>query len=199
MAGHEAGAGGDPAPAFVRSVRAARAVPTVRPARPDDPRDRRAVSDLLAAYLIATEREKGAEVAGTSALPESYRREVADPAAALAGATVLLAEDAGEPLGMVVLTAPDEGRCEVKRLWTVPAARGRGVAAALVEAACERAQARGDAEVALTVWRWRDGARRLYARLGFVEVDSWEERADLVCMTRALAPVISPIDGPERS
>lgn len=191
MAGHEAGAGGDPAPAFVRPR------VTTRAARLDQADDGEAVTRMLAAYLLATEREKGADVA--SALPERYRREVDEPAAALAGTTVLVAEGAGEALGMVVLTASDQGRCEIKRLWTEPDARGRGVAGALVADACARAAARGDREAALTVWRWREGARRLYARLGFVEVTSWEAREELVCVTRALTPVMRRDDGPERS
>ncbi|WP_200810940.1 GNAT family N-acetyltransferase [Demequina sp. NBRC 110057] len=193
MSQHEAGAGSSPAPAFVRSGVA------VRPALLDAPADRDAVAAMLADYLVITEREKGGRVSGASALPERYRREIEDPAAALAGTTVLIAEGEGEPLGMVVLAAPDLGRCEVKRLWTLPAARGRGVGASLIEAACELAAGRGDDVVALTVWRWREGARRLYARLGFVEVDSWEARADLVCYARALAPAEAGRGGRERS
>lgn len=186
MAGHEAGAGSSPAPAFVHSGPAAPADVTVRLARLDEPGDRAAVAALLAAYLIATEGEKGVEVAAASALPERYRREVEDPVCALAGTTVLVAETAGDVFGMVVLTASEQGRCEVKRLWTVPVARCRGVAAALVDEACRLAAARGDSVVALTVWRWRNGARRLYARLGFDEAESWEGRAELVCMERSL-------------
>ncbi|WP_084101494.1 GNAT family N-acetyltransferase [Demequina sp. NBRC 110051] len=199
MTGHEAGAGSSPAPAFVRPGAARQAGVAVRAARLERPGDLAAVSGLVAAYLIATEREKGAEVTTASALPERYRREAEDPAVALAGTTVLLAEAAGEALGMVVLTRSEQGRCEIKRLWTVPVARGRGVAAALIVEACAVAGVRGDEVLALTVWCWREGARRLYARLGFAEVDSWEARADLVCMERALAPVRLPDDEQDRS
>lgn len=193
MTPHEAGADTPVAPAFVRPGAA------VRVAILDAPEDRAAVSAMLADYLTVTEREKGARVPDASALPERYRREIDDPAAALADATVLIAEAAGTPLGMVVLTAAREGRCEIKRLWTLPQARGRGVGAALIEAACAMASARGDTAVALTVWRWREGARRLYGRLGFAEVDSWEERADLVCYRRALPPTDPATAGRERS
>jgi ribosomal protein S18 acetylase RimI-like enzyme len=44
------------------------------------------------------------------------------------------------------------------------------------------------AAFALSVWSWRVGAIGLYEKLGFAVVDSWDERADLVCMERAVRP-----------
>lgn len=58
--------------------------------RPDDASDVGAVARLLADSLVATEREKGVEVASGAALSAKYRREVEDPVAALRGATVLV-------------------------------------------------------------------------------------------------------------
>ena len=101
---------------------------------------------------------------------------------------VLVARREDRPAGCVVVTAPVAGRAEIKRLWTVPELRGHGVASALIDAALTHAAAVGISTVALSVWRWRAGALGLYEKLGFVVVDSWDERDDLVCMVRAVLP-----------
>jgi putative acetyltransferase len=144
------------------------------------------LSALLAAYHLQTEVEKGAAVSDVSALPARYRREIAEPRAAFARDVVLVARSGGVPAGSLVLTAPVAGRSEVKRLWTVPELRGRGVASRLLTVALDHASARDIDTVALSVWKWRTGAIGLYERLGFAVVDSWDDRADLVCMERAV-------------
>jgi ribosomal protein S18 acetylase RimI-like enzyme len=136
---------------------------------------------LLTAYHLATEAEKGSPVASAADLPERYRREVADPARAFAADTVLVARAGGADVGCVVLTAPVAGSCEIKRLWVDAAARGWGIAGALVRAALAVA-AGGACTVRLSVWSWRTGAVALYERLGFRVVAPWDERAGLVCM-----------------
>ncbi|MFE7575481.1 GNAT family N-acetyltransferase [Streptomyces sp. NPDC057521] len=139
---------------------------------------------LLTDYHLCTEAEKGAPVPDASGLPDRYRRETEDPDRAFADAAVLVARDGGAAVGCVVVTGPVDGAAEIKRLWTDPAARGRGVASALLGAALERAGHAGARTVRLSVWRWRTGAVALYERLGFTVVPSWDERADLVCMER---------------
>ncbi len=144
-------------------------------------------ASLLLGYHRQTEQEKGRPVDEPADLPERYRAEVENPAAAFADCSLLLARTAdGEPVGCVVLTASgsDGALPEVKRLWVDPAARGSGVAAALLDAAAERAHRRGDCGVRLSVWEWRDGALRLYERAGFVRTDSWDHREGLICLER---------------
>lgn len=141
---------------------------------------------LLAAYHLQTQAEKGEAVADADRLPDRYRAEVLDPRAAFAGDAVLLAVSGDTTVGCVVVTAPADGRCEVKRLWTVPSFRGRGVASALVGAALAHAADSGARTVRLSVWRWRTGAIALYERLGFTVTESWDERDHLVCMERAV-------------
>jgi ribosomal protein S18 acetylase RimI-like enzyme len=136
------------------------------------------LADLIAAYHLATEAEKGAPVAGVADLPDRYSAEVVDPRTAFAGDVVLVARHAGAAAGCVVVTTPAAGRTELKRLWVDPAARGRGIAATLVRAAL--AEATGT--LRLSVWRWRHDAIALYERLGFTTVPSWDDRPDLVCM-----------------
>ena len=58
-------------------------------------------------------------------------------------------------------------RATVESVRTDAALRGRGIGAALMEHAIERARARGCRIVQLTTNKARDDARRFYERLGF--------------------------------
>ncbi|MDR7381484.1 GNAT family N-acetyltransferase [Promicromonospora iranensis] len=146
------------------------------------------LSALLTAYHLRTEAEKGTPVTGADALPARYRAETTDPRRAFAEDVVLVARCGDVSAGCLVLTAPVSGRSEIKRLWTEPEARGRGIASMLVETALTAAHEGDVSTVALSVWSWRAGAIRLYETLGFAVVDSWDERDDLVCLERAVLP-----------
>ncbi|MFF5182924.1 GNAT family N-acetyltransferase [Streptomyces sp. NPDC000345] len=141
---------------------------------------------LLAAYHLRTEAEKGEAVAGVDGLPDRYRAEIADPRAAFAGDVVLVALSGDTAVGCLVVTAPADGRAEIKRLWTDPAFRGRGIASGLLDAALAHAAESGVHTVRLSVWAWRTGAIALYERFGFTVTESWDERERLVCMERAV-------------
>lgn len=154
--------------------------------RAQDPSDHDGLAALLAAYHLQTQAEKGEAVADADRLPERYRAEVLDPDAAFADDVVLLALDGDAAVGCLVVTAPADGRCEVKRLWTVPELRGQGVASGLVAAALSHAADIGVDTVRLSVWQWRTDAIALYERLGFNATESWDGRGRLVCMERAV-------------
>ena len=141
---------------------------------------------LLAAYHLRTEAEKGEAVADVDGLPDRYRAEIPDPRAAFADDVVLLALSGDTAVGCLVVTAPVDGRSEIKRLWTDPAFRGRGhrVRPGRRRAGACRGERRGT--VRLSVWKWRTGAIALYERLGFTVTESWDERDQLVCMERAV-------------
>ncbi|MEW1780067.1 GNAT family N-acetyltransferase [Streptomyces sp. NPDC086777] len=141
---------------------------------------------LLAAYHLRTEAEKGRAVAEVDGLPERYRAEVLDPATAFSDAVVLLALSEDTAVGCLVVTAPVGGRSELKRLWTDPALRGRGIASGLVRAALAHCAENGVSTVRLSVWKWRTAALALYERLGFTVTESWDERDQLVCMEHAV-------------
>ena len=142
--------------------------------------DQPGLDDLLVAYHLATEAEKGTPVASPADLPDRYRTEVDDPATAFADDVVLLATVAGAAAGCVVLTRTGD-EVELKRLWVAPAHRGRGVATALAR----RALAEADGlPVRLSVWHWRTGAIGLYERLGFTEAEPWDARPGLLCLRR---------------
>jgi putative acetyltransferase len=139
---------------------------------------------LLAAYHLRTEAEKGRPVADVGGLPDRYRAEISDPGSAFLGDAVLVAVSGDTAVGCVVVTAPTDGRAEIKRLWTDPAFQGRGIASGLLDAALAQAAERGVDTVRLSVWNWRTGAIALYERLGFRVTASWDERDRLVCMER---------------
>jgi len=133
---------------------------------------------LLGQYLRSTEAEKlahGVPGASPDPLPARYQAEVDDPAAALGEATVLLAVQDDTAVGIVVIS----GR-EIKRLFVSEIARGQGVGRRLLDAAL----ALIPGEARLTVWRWRTAAIRLYEQAGFMQQASWDEREDLVCLSR---------------
>jgi putative acetyltransferase len=152
-----------------------------------DPSVQTGLEALLVAYHLQTEAEKGKPVSNLDGLPERYRREILNPREAFADAVVLVALNGSAAVGCLVLAEPMDGRTEVKRLWTDPLFRGRGVATALISSALVEAADQGVRIVRLSVWNWRTAAIALYARLGFTVVRSWDEREQLVCMERALA------------
>jgi putative acetyltransferase len=155
-----------------------------RPGRDLSARD--GLSELLAAYHLRTQAEKGEAAGGVDELPDRYRAELVRPEAVFADDAVLLAFIGATAVGCLVVTAPVDGHCEIKRLWTDPAFRGRGVASDLVGAALTYAADLGVGLVRLSVWEWRTGAIALYERLGFTITESWDDRDRLVCMVRAV-------------
>jgi putative acetyltransferase len=148
------------------------------------PADR--LAELLAAYHLRTEAEKGSAVTDADKLPDRYRAEISDPRAAFAADTVLMALSGDTAAGCLVLTAPAGGRSEIKRLWTDPAFRSRGVASALIGAALAHAAENGVGTLRLSVWTWRTSAIALYERFGFTVAPSWETRDQLLCMERSV-------------
>jgi len=146
----------------------------------------RGLAALLAAYHLQTEAEKGRAVAGVDALPDRYRAEISDPRTAFAEDAVLVALREDTAVGCLVVTSPADGRSEIKRLWTDPAYRSRGVASGLLGAALAHAAESGVDTVRLSVWKWRSGAIALYERFGFDVTEAWDERDHLVCMERAV-------------
>lgn len=145
--------------------------------------DATAVSRLVRTYLLQTESEKrehGIEAsASPRALPARYRREVDNPALAYGDCAVMIAEVGDRPVGVAVVRM-GEGESEIKRLWTDPSVRGRGVGRALLDAALDTAAHR----VRLSVWHWRAAAIGLYRSRGFVAVASWDDRDGVICMAR---------------
>ena len=91
------------------------------------------------------------------------------------GTTLFVARDDGRIVGMltlVVFTIPTAVRAWIEDVVVDESSRGSGVAAALVQAALDRADACGARTVDLTSRPHRDVANRLYERMGFERRDT---------------------------
>jgi ribosomal protein S18 acetylase RimI-like enzyme len=134
-------------------------------------------SDLLAAVTtLLTQLSRSAPPPTLAQL----QRIVDDPATAL-----FVAEEDGRIVGTLTLAAfhiPSGLRAIIEDVVTDEAARGKGVASALVGAALDRAAALGARTVDLTSRPDRQAANRLYLRLGF------EQRATNVYRRTLEAP-----------
>jgi ribosomal protein S18 acetylase RimI-like enzyme len=96
---------------------------------------------------------------------DDLRRIIEDPAT-----TLLLATEEGTLVGMLTLAVfllPTGVRAWIEDVVVDDAARGAGVASALVEAALGQAERQGARTVDLTSRPEREAANRLYLRLGF--------------------------------
>jgi ribosomal protein S18 acetylase RimI-like enzyme len=108
---------------------------------------------------------------------ESYLPVLADAASRAEDGEVLVAVDgAGEVLGSVTFAAPPSPLAELSRddeaefrmLGVSPAARGRGVGTALVQACLVRARELGRAGIVISTEPDMNAAHRIYERFGFV-------------------------------
>lgn len=99
-----------------------------------------------------------------AALPGAY----ASP-----GGRLLLAHDGESLAGCGALRPIGPGLAELKRMWTRPACRGRGVARAVAEALLAAARQEGYRAVRLDTLTWMTAARALYASLGFREIPAY--------------------------
>lgn len=84
------------------------------------------------------------------------------------GTRFFIAREDSAPLGCVALVA-QEGYGEVKRLFTLPAARGKGVARALMAALEDAAVAQSLPAIRLETGRELDAALRLYRALEYTD------------------------------
>jgi ribosomal protein S18 acetylase RimI-like enzyme len=87
---------------------------------------------------------------------------------------LLLATLGGETVGCVALHAVDAARCEMKRLYVRPAARGLGVGRALVLRVLDEARAIGYSQIVLDTLPTMADAQRLYQQLGFHEIADYQ-------------------------
>jgi ribosomal protein S18 acetylase RimI-like enzyme len=86
---------------------------------------------------------------------------------------LLLAWDGEAAVGCGALRSIGSGVAELKRMWTRPAARGRGVARAVASALLEAARTERYRTVRLDTLTWMTAARGLYSSLGFRECPAY--------------------------
>lgn len=138
----------------------------IRPVRSSE--DLRATAILFDAYARSLPvdldyQDFGSELA---ALPGYY----APPR----GELLLARRGDGEALGCVGLRPlATPGRCEMKRLYLAPDARGTGLGRALAEAVIQRARELGYDELRLDTLPSMASAIGLYRRMGFVPIDPY--------------------------
>jgi ribosomal protein S18 acetylase RimI-like enzyme len=125
------------------------------------------VADSVDAGLVAAVTALLPQLSRSAPPPthEQLARIVADPAT-----TLFVAEDDGTIVGSLTLATfeiPTGRRAWIEDVVTDTAARGKGVASALVNAALAHAAALGARTVDLTSRPDREDANRLYVKLGF--------------------------------
>lgn len=81
---------------------------------------------------------------------------------------ILLAWQGESPVGCAALRPLDKARCELKRVYVRPAARGLGVGRRLVESMIDKARSEGYLKMYLDVLPEFAAAQQLYADLGFI-------------------------------
>ncbi|WP_431781790.1 GNAT family N-acetyltransferase [Streptomyces chumphonensis] len=83
----------------------------------------------------------------------------------------------GEPVACAGVRRLDGDAAELKRMYVASAARGRGVAKGLLDAAEEAARRLGAARMVLDTRAELEAARRLYERRGYAEVPPYNANA----------------------
>lgn len=87
----------------------------------------------------------------------------------------LIARGEGMPLGCAALVRLDTHRVEIKRMWTAPSARGRGVARRMLGELERLAREAGYRKIVLDTNRALAEAQALYRRQGFVETARYND------------------------
>jgi putative acetyltransferase len=104
--------------------------------------------------------------------------------------TVFAARDGGDALGMAALVDRGDGSGELKRMFVLPEARGRGIAADLIGALEDFATSNGIRVVQLETGPLQYAAIRLYERSGYRLIPNFGKYvgdSNSVCYEKALA------------
>jgi ribosomal protein S18 acetylase RimI-like enzyme len=147
----------------------------IRPARP---------AELDAIGAVTVEAYTADGYVGES-VEEGYAEQLRDAARRAEHAELLVAVDSADVvLGSVTVVHPGtayaeigrEGELEFRMLGVSPAARGRGIGAALTAAVLERAGEIGAQRVVMSSLEVMKTAHRMYERLGFTRLPDrdWE-------------------------
>ncbi|WP_328821663.1 GNAT family N-acetyltransferase [Microcella pacifica] len=155
---------------------------------------------MTATVTVGVEDPRQPEVAAMLRAGEAFARTLYAPEEcfllsvdelATPGTTVLVARDAqGAALGMAALVEQDPGAGELKRLFVDDAARGQGVADAIMDALEQAARERSIRTLRLETGTRSDAALRFYARRGYERIPAFGPyvgSATSVCMARELA------------
>ena len=130
-----------------------------------DPSHARALVDLLEAYALDP-------AGGGKPLPAIARENLVPGLAARPHAFSVLALEGDEPVGLVnclegFSTFAGRPLVNIHDVFVVASRRGRGIAEAMLRLVEAIARERGACKLTLEVLSGNEGAKRLYARLGF--------------------------------
>jgi GNAT superfamily N-acetyltransferase len=108
-----------------------------------------------------------------------------------AGVFLVLRDDDGRAVGCGGIARYDETRGELKRMYVVPEARGRGLGRRLLVELEEQARALGYASVVLETGDRQPEALGLYGSAGYVRIPCWppyDSRELSLCFEKRLPP-----------
>jgi GNAT superfamily N-acetyltransferase len=88
------------------------------------------------------------------------------------GAFVVVYED-GEPVAGGGIKRLADGACEIKRMYVVPQARGRGLASVLLQALEDEARALGYTTARLDTGPQQPAAQAMYERAGYAPIGNF--------------------------
>lgn len=88
---------------------------------------------------------------------------------------LFLAEEEGQPAGMIAYQKIGEGICEMKRMFVLDEFRKRGIGKKLVELLIAEAKRNGYQRMRLDTHPRMKAAHRLYAQMGFYEIERYNQ------------------------
>lgn len=102
------------------------------------------------------------------------------------GGTFLVLMDGGRVVGTGAIRQLDGETCELKRMWFLPAYRGRGYGARMSEMLLEFARTAGYKRVRLDSAEQLTAAHKLYTRLGFHPIARYNAGPATIFMEKRL-------------
>lgn len=104
-------------------------------------------------------------------LDQQFRAQIAGYAAQFPAALSFVITREAQPVGRLLLHVESQ-RWQIVDIAILPEARNQGAGTDVIDSLAREARAQGAQELMLTVLASNAGARRLYARLGFVGTDA---------------------------
>jgi putative acetyltransferase len=100
--------------------------------------------------------------------------------------TFLVLLDGEQVVGTGAIRRLDEQFCELKRMWFLPAYRGKGHGTRMCEALFEFARSAGYKRIRLDTVPVLAAANRLYQRLGFYPIERYNDGPGTIFMEKCL-------------
>lgn len=132
------------------------------------PADASPAAELIAAMVAEIAELYGGRLDGDPRSPSARPADLGPP-----GGTCLVGYDGARPVCVGGVKRLDDRTAEIKRMYVVPEARGRGVARALLGALEDAARRLGYSRVRLDTGPDQPHARALYESAGFAAISDY--------------------------